>query len=106
MLPTVPVCQEEIAELKRKMRTMNNQVARLRDEISGKESALAKDEQEHKRLDKDNEALKVLPSALSVATHPCFHRYGFYASINLHLKMILELFTFTGPLCFYRGSCS
>ncbi|CAF93386.1 unnamed protein product, partial [Tetraodon nigroviridis] len=50
--------QEEIAEIKRKMKTMNNQVARLRDEISGKELALAKDEQEHKRLDKDNEALK------------------------------------------------
>lgn len=46
---------------------MNNQVTRLRDEISGKELALAKDEQEHKRLDKDNEALKVLSSALSVA---------------------------------------
>lgn len=43
---------------------MNSQVTRLRDEISGKELALAKDEQEHKRLDKDNEALKVLSSAL------------------------------------------
>lgn len=48
---------------------MNNQVARLREEISVKELALAKDEQEHKRLDKDNEALKVLSSALSVAAH-------------------------------------
>lgn len=48
---------------------MNNQVTRLRDEISGKELALAKDEQEHKRLDKDNEALKVLSSALRVAAH-------------------------------------
>lgn len=60
--PIFLVCQEEIAEIKRKMKTMNNQVARLRDEISGKELALAKDEQEHKRLDKDNEALKVPPS--------------------------------------------
>lgn len=38
---------------------MNNQVTRLRDEITGKELALAKDQQEHKRLEKDNEALKV-----------------------------------------------
>lgn len=60
--------QEEIAEIKRKMKTMNNQVTRLRDEISGKELALAKDEQERKRLDKDNEALKVLPSVLNVAS--------------------------------------
>ncbi|XP_034538757.1 cilia- and flagella-associated protein 58 [Notolabrus celidotus] len=51
--------QEGIAEMKRKIRTMNNQVTRLRDEISGKELALAKDQQEHKRLEKDNEALKV-----------------------------------------------
>ncbi|KAL7390317.1 hypothetical protein ABVT39_018730 [Epinephelus coioides] len=50
--------QEEIAEMKRKMKTMNNQVTRLRDEITGKELALAKDQQEHKRLEKDNEALK------------------------------------------------
>ncbi|XP_074528557.1 cilia- and flagella-associated protein 58 [Halichoeres trimaculatus] len=51
--------QEEIAEMKRKIRTMNNRVTRLRDEISGKELALAKDQQEHKWLEKDNEALKV-----------------------------------------------
>ncbi|KAM9847002.1 cilia- and flagella-associated protein 58 [Aulostomus maculatus] len=50
--------QEAIAEMKRRMRTMDNQVTRLRDEISGKELALVKDQQEHKRLEKDNEALK------------------------------------------------
>ncbi|KAA8586336.1 hypothetical protein FQN60_000172 [Etheostoma spectabile] len=50
--------QEEIAEMKRKMKTMNNQVTRLRDEITEKELAIAKDQQEHKRLEKDNEALK------------------------------------------------
>ncbi|XP_013883448.1 cilia- and flagella-associated protein 58 [Austrofundulus limnaeus] len=50
--------QEEIAEMKRKMKTLNNQVSRLRDEIIGKEEALIKDQQEHKHLEKDNEALK------------------------------------------------
>ncbi|XP_034093538.1 LOW QUALITY PROTEIN: cilia- and flagella-associated protein 58-like [Gymnodraco acuticeps] len=50
--------QEEIAEMKRKMKTMDNQVTRLRDEITGKELALTKDQQEHKRLEKDNETLK------------------------------------------------
>ncbi|KAK1882426.1 Cilia- and flagella-associated protein 58 [Dissostichus eleginoides] len=34
------------------------QVTRLRDEITGKELALTKDQQEHKRLEKDNETLK------------------------------------------------
>lgn len=51
--------QEDIAEMKRKMKTMNNQVTRLRDEITGKEQALAKEQQEYKRLEKDNESLKV-----------------------------------------------
>uniref|UniRef100_A0A3B4WB06 Cilia and flagella associated protein 58 n=1 Tax=Seriola lalandi dorsalis TaxID=1841481 RepID=A0A3B4WB06_SERLL len=50
--------EAQIAEIKRKMKTMNNQVTRLRDEITGKELALAKDQQEHKRLEKDNESLK------------------------------------------------
>ncbi|KAJ4929733.1 hypothetical protein JOQ06_018755, partial [Pogonophryne albipinna] len=34
------------------------QVTRLRDEITGKELALTEDQQEHKRLEKDNETLK------------------------------------------------
>lgn len=57
--------QEEITETKRKIKTMNNQVTRLRDEITGKELALAKDQQEHKRLEKDSESLKVLQSVSS-----------------------------------------
>lgn len=61
----------------------------MRDEISGKELALAKDEQEHKRLDKDNEALKV-----------------FLLVMVLLVEQSVELFMFTGPLGFCRGSCS
>lgn len=45
--------------MRRRMKTMNNQVTRLRDEITGKELAISKDQQEHKRLEKDNEVLKV-----------------------------------------------
>lgn len=48
-----------MVEIKRNMGIMSNQVSRLRDEITGKELALAKDQQEHKRLEKNNEALKV-----------------------------------------------
>lgn len=51
--------QEQIAEMKRKMKIMTNQVNRLRDEITGKDQALAMDQQENKRLEKDNEAFKV-----------------------------------------------
>lgn len=71
------VFQEEIAEMKRKMKTMNNQVTRLRDEISGKELALAKDQQELKHLEKDNKALKVLPWVPRAALHHCFIIYLF-----------------------------
>ncbi|XP_047199497.1 cilia- and flagella-associated protein 58 isoform X1 [Hippoglossus stenolepis] len=51
--------QEEIAENKGKMKTMSNHIERLKDEITGKELALAKDHQEQRRLEKDNESLKV-----------------------------------------------
>ncbi|KAG8008181.1 Cilia-and flagella-associated protein 58 [Nibea albiflora] len=50
--------QEEIAEMKHKMKTRSNQIMRLRDEITGREQALAKEQQDHKRLEKDNEGLK------------------------------------------------
>ncbi|KAM3601496.1 uncharacterized protein V6R79_013731 [Siganus canaliculatus] len=50
--------QEEIAEMKRNLKTMSNQVTRLRDEITGKELTITKDQQEHKRQEKENEALK------------------------------------------------
>uniref|UniRef100_A0A672JJS4 Cilia and flagella associated protein 58 n=1 Tax=Salarias fasciatus TaxID=181472 RepID=A0A672JJS4_SALFA len=50
--------QVAMVEMKRKMKTMSNQVTRLRDEITGKELALAKDQQEQRRLERDNEALK------------------------------------------------
>lgn len=87
ILPIVPVGQEEIAEIKRKMKTMNNQVTRLRDEISGKELALAKDEQEHKRLDKDNEALKVLSSGL---------QYGYSSSFLSFSVLLFDQSIFRG----------
>ncbi|XP_053703311.1 cilia- and flagella-associated protein 58-like isoform X1 [Synchiropus splendidus] len=51
-------CQAEIADLKRRIGTMNNQVTGLKDQLSAKELAQVKDQQEHKRLEKDIEALK------------------------------------------------
>lgn len=81
--------QEEIAEMKRKMKTMNNHVDRLRDEISGKELALAKDEQEHKRLDKDNEALKVLPPGLLILV--CVFDQLYLYSTNNNTKCLKTL---------------
>uniref|UniRef100_A0A3Q2CVU7 Cilia and flagella associated protein 58 n=1 Tax=Cyprinodon variegatus TaxID=28743 RepID=A0A3Q2CVU7_CYPVA len=49
----------QITEMKRKLKTMNNHTARLKEEIIGKEQALVRDQQEQKRLEKDSEALKV-----------------------------------------------
>ncbi|KAM9789003.1 LOW QUALITY PROTEIN: cilia- and flagella-associated protein 58-like [Neosynchiropus ocellatus] len=51
-------CQAEIADLKRRIGTMNNQVTGLKDQLAGKELAQVRDQQEHKRLEKDIEALK------------------------------------------------
>uniref|UniRef100_A0A3B3VMS6 Cilia and flagella associated protein 58 n=1 Tax=Poecilia latipinna TaxID=48699 RepID=A0A3B3VMS6_9TELE len=52
--------QEEISEMKRKIKTMSNQVARLKDDISEKEQELVRDQQEQKRLEKENEAYKAI----------------------------------------------
>ncbi|XP_060941340.1 cilia- and flagella-associated protein 58 [Limanda limanda] len=51
--------QEEIGENKGKMKIMSNHFERLKDEITGKELALAKDLLEQRRLERDNDSLKV-----------------------------------------------
>ncbi|KAG5855707.1 hypothetical protein ANANG_G00051960 [Anguilla anguilla] len=48
----------EIAEMKRQLKIMNHQVDQLKEEISGKESALVKEHLEFQRVEKDKEALK------------------------------------------------
>ena len=45
------------------MKLMSNHIERLKEEITGKELALAKDQLEQRRLDKENESLKVIQSA-------------------------------------------
>ncbi len=52
--------QDEITEMKRKLKIMNHQIDQLKDEISTKEAALVKERLEHDRVDKEKEALKVL----------------------------------------------
>ena len=72
--------QEEIAENKGKMKTLSNQIERLREDITGKELALAKDHQERKRLEKENESLKVLQSGSVVLSKIKPWRSGFTPS--------------------------
>ncbi|XP_024117468.1 cilia- and flagella-associated protein 58 [Oryzias melastigma] len=50
--------QDEIVELKRRIRTMSNQVSQLKEEVSIKKQDYASSVAEHKRLEKDNENLK------------------------------------------------
>ena len=52
--------QDEITEMKRKLKIMNHQIDQLKEEISTKESALVKEHLEHQRVEKD----KVGPAAL------------------------------------------
>jgi len=52
--------QDEITEMKRKLKIMNHQIDQLKEEISTKESALVKEHLEHQRVEKD----KVRPAAL------------------------------------------
>ncbi|XP_061558676.1 cilia- and flagella-associated protein 58 [Phycodurus eques] len=50
--------QDSIAQLKIKMRALNNQNTQLKDEIEVKELTIHKDQQHHKRLVRDNDNLK------------------------------------------------
>lgn len=52
--------QDEITETKKRMKMLSGQVMHLRSEVTENELALAKDQQENERLNKDNENLKVL----------------------------------------------
>lgn len=51
--------QDEITEMKRKLKIMTHQVDQLKEEISAKESALVKLHLEQQRIEKEKETLKV-----------------------------------------------
>ena len=61
--------QDEITEMKRKLKIMNHQIDQLKEEISAKEAALVKEQLEHQRVEKEKEALK------SEYSGCCQHRY-------------------------------
>ncbi|XP_073210534.1 cilia- and flagella-associated protein 58 isoform X4 [Lepidochelys kempii] len=50
--------QDEIAEMKKKLKIMTHQVDQLKEEITAKEAALVKVHLEHQRIEKEKEALK------------------------------------------------
>ncbi|XP_031418416.1 cilia- and flagella-associated protein 58 isoform X2 [Clupea harengus] len=50
--------QDEITEMKRKLKIMNHQIDQLKEEINSKESALVKEHLEFQRVEKEKEVLK------------------------------------------------
>ena len=50
--------QDEITEMKRKLKIMNHQIGQLKEEIMAKEAALVKEHLEHQRVEKEKDALK------------------------------------------------
>uniref|UniRef100_H3A1A5 Cilia and flagella associated protein 58 n=1 Tax=Latimeria chalumnae TaxID=7897 RepID=H3A1A5_LATCH len=50
--------QDEITEMKRKLKIMNHQVDQLKEEITAKEAALVKEHLDHQRVEKEKESLK------------------------------------------------
>lgn len=50
--------QDEITEMKRKLKIMNHQIDQLKEEIMAKEAALVKEHLEHQRVEKEKDALK------------------------------------------------
>ena len=56
--------QDEIQEMKRKLKIMNHQIDQLKEEISAKDSALLKERLDHQDVEKHKEQLKVCFFAL------------------------------------------
>ena len=50
--------QEEIAEMKRKFKTMTRHIEQLKEEIDAKDQAFVKEHIEHNKADKEKDALK------------------------------------------------
>lgn len=50
--------QDEITEMKRKLKIMNHQIDQLKEEITAKEATLVKEHLEHQRVEKEKDALK------------------------------------------------
>eukprot|EP00794_Sanderia_malayensis_P005258 gene5258-5922_t len=51
-------CQDEITEMKRKLKIMHHQIDQLKEEITSKEAALVKEHQIHQKVEKQKDALK------------------------------------------------
>ena len=49
--------QDEIVEMKRKLKIMSHQIEQLKEEIAAKENALVKEHFEHTKLEKEKESL-------------------------------------------------
>ena len=49
--------QDEIGEMKRKLKIMNHQIDQLKEEIQGKEQDLVRAQSEHEKVKKDKEQL-------------------------------------------------
>ena len=54
--------QDEITEMKRKLKIMNHQIDQLKEEITSKETAIVKEHLEHQRIEKEKDSLKVCHS--------------------------------------------
>ena len=84
--------QDEILEMKRKLKIMNHQIDQLKEEISAKDSALLKERLDHQDVEKHKEQLKVL-YCLWLINHEfyqlsCLHLMLLFADWLLHHFMM------------------
>ena len=58
-------CQDDITELKRKLKFKSLEIEQLKEEISSKESTMSREHQDALRVERENEGLKVGPAPLT-----------------------------------------
>jgi chromosome segregation ATPase len=82
--------QDEISEMKRKLKIMNHQIDQLKEEITAKEAALMKEHLEHQRVEKEKEGLKADLARMRNRAADMKHYLEVQAAENKKLLKIIQ----------------
>ena len=93
--------QDEITEMKRKLKIMNHQIDQLKEEISSKEAALVKEQLEHQRVEKEKESLK---SKLWRFFWRISLANNFSSSVKIYMGLSKHGLRLPGSGCIYKSS--
>lgn len=87
----VCVCvQHDITDMKRKMKSMSQEIGQLNEEIKSKEAALVKEHLEFQKLQKEKEALKAQYYSKSFLLLPNYKKKSLPCPVILFYLLLLQ----------------